>query len=60
MDDGWKINQRLVHLQIVAKCLTWEELAIEFTSVHFVNCGIATRQLIVAMKVSIFVNEVAV
>ena len=60
MDDGWKINQRLIRLQMVVKSLTGEELARELISVLSVNYGIATQHLLAAMKDRASVNEVAV
>ena len=60
VNDGWKINQRLVHLQIVVKSLTGEELARELISVLSVNYSIATQHLLAAMKDRASVNEVAV
>jgi len=60
IDDGWKITQRLVRLQIVAKSLTGEELARELISVLSVQYSIGTQQLLAAMKDRASVNEVAV
>ena len=60
VDDGWKINQRLIRLQMVVKSLTGEELARELISVLSVNYGIATQHLLAAMKDHASVNEVAV
>ena len=60
MDDEWKINQRLIPLQIVVKSLTGEELARELISVLFVNYGIATQHILASMKDRASVNEVAV
>ena len=60
VDDGWKINQKLVRLQMVVKSLTGEELARELISVLSVNYGIATQHLLAAMKDCASVNEVAV
>ena len=60
VDDGWKINQRLIRLQMVVKSLTGEELARELISVLSVNYGIATQHLLAAMKDRASVNEVAV
>ena len=60
MDDGWKINQRLIRLQIVVKSLTGEELTRELISVLSVNYGIATQHLLATMKYFASVNEVAV
>ena len=60
VDDRLKINQRLIHLQIVVKSLTGEELAKELMSVLSVNYGIATQHLLAAMKDCASVNEVAV
>ena len=40
IDDGWKIKQRLVHLQIVVKSLTGEELARELIAVLSVQLPI--------------------
>ena len=42
VDDGWKINQRLVRLQVVVKSLTGEELARELISVLSVQYSIGT------------------
>ena len=60
VDDGWKINQRLIRLQMVVKSLTGEELARELISVLSVNYGIATQHLLAAMKDCASVNEIAV
>ena len=60
VDDGWKINQRLVRLQVVVKSLTSEELARAFISVLSVQYSIGTRQLLAATKDRVSVNEVAV
>ena len=60
VDDGWKINQRLIRLQMVVKSLTVEELARELISVLSVNYVIATQHLLAAMKDRASVNKVAV
>ena len=60
VDDGWKINQRLVCLQIVVKSLTGKELARELTSVLSVQYNIGTQQLLAITKDRASVNEVAV
>ena len=40
VDDGWNIKQRLVHLQIIAKSLTGEELARELIVILSVQYSI--------------------
>ena len=60
IDNEWKIKQRLVHLQIVVKSLTGEELARELIAVLSVQYSIGTQQLLAAMKDRASVNEVAV
>ena len=49
VDDGWKINQTLVHLQIVVKSLSGEELARELISMLSVQHSIGTQQLLAAL-----------
>ena len=60
IDDGWKIKQSLVRLQIVVKSLTGEELARELIAVLSVQYSIGTQQLLAAMKDRASVNEVAI
>ena len=60
VDDGWKINQRLVCLQDVVKSLTGNKLARELISVLSVQYSIGTQQLLAATKDRTSVNEVAV
>ena len=56
VDDGWKINTRLVRLQIVAKSLTGEELARKVISVLSVQYSVGTQQLLAPTKDCASVN----
>ena len=56
VDSKWKIVQRLVHLQMLLKSVTSEELARELISVLSVDYGILTQLLLAAMKYRAAVN----
>ena len=60
VNSEWKIVKRLVHLQMLVKSVTGEELARELISVLSVNYGISTQLLLAAMKDRAAVNETAV
>ena len=53
-------KQRLVHLQIVAKSVTSEELVRELIAVLSVQYSIGTQQLLAAMKDRASINEAAI
>lgn len=60
VDDGWKIDQRLIHFWIVVKSVTGEKLAREHISVLSLLFMALIHKLLVAMKDHVSVNEVVV
>ena len=56
----WKIVQWLIHLQMLVKSVTGEELARELISILSVKYGIPSQLLLAAMKDRAAVNETAV
>jgi len=58
--DDWKIEQKLVRLQMLAKSLCGEELARELISVVSVTYGICVDQLLACMRDRSTVNNVAI
>ena len=57
--DGWKIVQRLVRLEFLAKSLSGEEVARELIDILSVSFSIHSHQLLVAMRDGASVNSVA-
>lgn len=57
--DDWVIQQRLVQLQLLVKCLTGEEIARELISVLQVGYGIGSEALIGSMHDRASTNNVA-
>jgi len=56
----WKMEQKLVRLQMLAKSLCGEELARESISVVSVTDGICVDQLLACMRDQCTVNNVAI
>ena len=59
MDNNWKLQQHLVQVKMVAKCMTGEEIAQELIDTLSVNYSISSSRLITAMRDRCSVNNVA-
>ena len=59
VDSSWKIHQRLIRLQLLAKSMSGEEIARELVSVLQVQYDVAPRSLVAAMHDRAAVNGVA-
>ena len=57
--SGWKIQQRLVRISLLAKSMTGEEVAREILTVLSTELGIAASHVIAAMRDRASVNNVA-
>ena len=57
--SGWKIQQRLVRISLLAKSMTGEEAARELLTVLSTELGIAASHVIAAMRDRASVNNVA-
>ena len=60
VDKDWNIQHRLIHLQLLAKSMTGEEIARELVSVLPVQYDVGSSSLIAAMRDRASVNNVAV
>ena len=58
-DRSWKIHQRLVRLQLLAKSMSGEEIARELVSVLQIQYDVAPRSLVAAIHDRAAVNGVA-
>ena len=59
IDKDWKIQHRLIHLQLLAKSMTGEEIARELVSVLQVQYDVGSGSQIAAMHDRASVNNVA-
>ena len=59
VDSKWKLQQRLVRLQLLAKSMTGEEIACELVNVLSVQYGISSDFLLSTMRDRASVNNVA-
>ena len=59
VNSGWKIHQRLIWLQLLAKSMNGYEIACELVSVLQVQYDVAPRSLVAAMHDRAAVNSVA-
>ena len=59
VDSSWKIHQRLIRLQLLAKSMSGEEIARELVSVLQVQYDVAPRSLVAAMHDRAAVNGAA-
>ena len=59
LDNNWKLQQRLVQVKMVAKCMTGEEIAQELVNTLSDNYSISSSRLIAAMRDRCSVNNVA-
>ena len=50
MDDKWKIEQRVVRLQLLVKSMTGEELTRELVNTLAVQYGISSERLLAVMR----------
>ena len=57
--DSWSPQQRLVHLQLLAKTMCGEEIAHEFTTILSTELSIPPRKLLAAMRDQVSSNNVA-
>lgn len=48
--DEWKIEQRLVRLQLLVKSMTGEEIARELVNTLSVEYGVSSERLLAAMR----------
>ena len=60
INDSFTIEQRLVRIQLLAKCLTGEEIAQELISVLSTSLGIASQFVVGTMRDRASVNNVAI
>ena len=60
ISDSFTIEQRLVRIQLLAKCLTGEEIAQELISVLSTSLGIASQFVVGTMRNRASVNNVAI
>lgn len=59
VSDSWCIEQKLIKIQLLAKCLTGEEVARELISVLSTQFGISSNSIVAVMRDRASVNNVA-
>ena len=59
ISDSWTIEQRLIKIQLLAKCLTGQEVARELISVLSRQFGIDSNRIIAVMRDRASINNVA-